>query len=340
VKYIDERNKNSLTRLDAVKSTLPPFCNSFFLGVAQTTSPLTRLNYAYDLGVFFNFLRTETETFNAKAPSDFAVTDLNKIEMFHVELFAEWLGKTNHERGKARKLSCLRSFFSYFFKRGEIEKNILPNIDLPKLHQKNIIRLDNDEAKRIISSAETGENLTKHQMDYHRKNGFRDTVILSFFLSTGVRVSELVGLDVRDLDLKNKLFRITRKGGNETVLYLTDDLCKLLYEYLSSRFGASHDVKSTLSQPLFVGPNGHERLGVRSVQNLVKKYALNAAPLKKISPHKLRSTFGTKLYRATGDIYAVADVLGHANVNTTRKHYAEITDDVKKRAIAAFAEMD
>ena len=331
--YIDERNKKTLELLDDAKRHLPPFTSQFFLGVAQTTQPLTRLNYAYDLGLFFKFLSTEIETFIGKKIIDFDTGDLDKLVIQDIELYAYHLSHTNGKRGVTRKLSCLRSFFAYYFKKGEIQRNILPNIDLPKLQQKNIIRLDNDEAKKLIETSKTGDNLTAGQKRFHGKNGFRDTVILTFFLSSGVRVSELVGLNVGDIDLKNLSFRITRKGGNETVLYMTRELCDLIDEYLHS-----HEEEAGLppsDRPLFLN-HKNERLGVRAVQNLVKKYAINAVPLKNISPHKLRSTFGTNLYHATGDIYAVADYLGHQNVNTTKKHYAAITEEIKKSAIQQF----
>ena len=329
MKYIDERNKKTLALLDNAKQHLPSFCNRFFLGIAQTTQPLTRLNYAYDLGVFFKYLSEDVEAFIGKKPSEFELEDLEKIETIHIELFTDWLSRNNNSpRGIMRKLSSLRSFFAYLFKRGEIQRNILPNVDLPKLHNKNIIRLDKDESERIVKDARDGQNLTKGQRRFYSKNSFRDTVILEMFLSSGMRVSELVGLNVGDIDLKNMSFRVTRKGGNESVLYMTKEVCGLVSEYLA-RASALNNA------PLFLNPLG-ERLGVRAVQNLVKKYANTAAPLKKISPHKLRSTFGTNLYQATGDIYAVADYLGHQNVNTTKKHYAAITEEVKKEALQQF----
>jgi len=339
MKYIAERNKKTIELLDKAKMELPNFCNRFFLGFSQTTQPLTRLNYAYDLGVFFRFLSAETDTFQGKKIQDYQISDLEKVEIFHIELFADWLGGNNSERGKMRKLSCLRSFFAYFFKKGEITKNILPNIDLPKQHSKNIVRLDKDEATKIVDGARTGADLTKGQRRFHTKNGFRDTVILTFFLSSGMRVSELAGLNASDIDIKNSSFRITRKGGNETVLFMTKELCALMQEYLQNHnmLCSTSDIQHDI--PLFIGLQG-ERLGVRAIQNLVKKYARTAAPLKNISPHKLRSTFGTNLYRATGDIYAVADVLGHQNVNTTKKHYAAITEDVRKNAINLFEQSD
>jgi len=339
VKYIEERNKVTLGRLDEQKRLLPPFCASFFLGIAQTTSPLTRLNYAYDLGVFFDFLTTKVAEFVGKKPTELTLKDLEKVDTFHIELFADTISKTNGERAKCRKLSALRSFFAYYFKRNQIEKNIMPNVDLPKIHDKNIIRLDGDEVKNIVELPQDGHDLTIGQKRFINKNGFRDKVILTFFLSTGIRVSELVGLNIGDIDLKNGTFRATRKGGNETILFMTNELCDILRQYIGcydTHTTISCNIRADVNRPLFVGPDGKTRLGVRSVQNLVKKYARVITPLKKISPHKLRSTFGTNLYRATGDIYAVADVLGHANVNTTRKHYAEITADVRRNAISKF----
>ena len=150
------------------------------------------------------------------------------------------------------------------------------------------------------------------------------------FLGTGIRISECVGLNIDDFDFEQNAFVVTRKGGKEVILYLSDEVADALKDYLAER-------KEIEALP------GHEnafflsiqrrRITQRAVENMVKKYAAIAAPLKKkISPHKLRSTFGTNLYRETGDIYLVADVLGHSDVNTTRKHYAAIAEDHRRIA--------
>ena len=258
MKYIEERNKKVFKLLDNAKSSLPGFCNRFFLGVSQTTAPLTRLNYAYDLKAFFEFLSTEVDIFIGRKHTDFDISDLDKIETWHVELFVDMLGRTNGERAKMRKLSCLRTFFKYFFKKGEIKSNMLPNVDLPKLHEKSIVRLDRDEVVKIIKESSDGLGLTKGQRRFHGKLSMRDTAILTFFLSTGVRVSELVGLNIGDIDLKNGSFRVTRKGGNETVLYMTDELKDTMTDYLSDSDYADNDANA----PLFVSIQG-TRIGVR-----------------------------------------------------------------------------
>lgn len=328
MKYSEIRDQNTLRLLEEAKQKLPAFCNRFFLGISQTTAPLTRLNYAYDLKNFFEFLTTETDIFHEHPIKSLQVTDLNKVETFHVELYADWLSKTNKERAKVRKLSCLRSMFAYFFKKGDIKSNILPNVDLPKVREKPIVRLEGDEVTKMINLASAGGGLSYHQMRYHNKLALRDMTILTFFLSSGCRVSELVGLNRGDIDLRNASFRVTRKGGNETILYMSSELVQIMTEYL----GATHEDDLPIdSAPLFTSLQG-TRISVRAVQNMVKKYASQAAPLKNISPHKLRSTFGTNLYHATGDIYVVADVLGHSDINTTKKHYASQSEENKRRA--------
>ena len=138
-----------------------------------------------------------------------------------------------------------------------------------------------------------------------------------------------VGLNDNDLNFNDNSFIVTRKGGSKSILYFDDDVANALLRYID--YKQQNDILEE-GAPLFLSNQG-KRLTVRAVENLVKKYAQIVSPLKKISPHKLRSTYGTQLYKATGDIYIVADVLGHKDVNTTRKHYAAISED-NRRAVA------
>lgn len=316
MKYIVERDLQTMEQINNVLLNLPPFCHAFFLGIEQTTSPLTRLGYARDLEIFFNYLIQETEKFNQYEISNFEKEDLNKITIDDLELYISFLTHYrknenehfNGERGKMRKMATLRSFFKYFYRRGDLKENIMTKIDLPKIREKSILRLTDDEVAKMITAA--------------AKNP-RDEMIISLFLLSGIRVSELVGLDYQDIDLKNKTFLITRKGGKQTILHMGQQLHDKFVDYF-----ALYDWTPTT--PLFT-KCGH-RLSVRAVENIVKKYATIAAPLKKISPHKLRSTYGTNLYKATNDIYIVADILGHKDINTTKKHYAAISEDIRIKA--------
>jgi site-specific recombinase XerD len=143
-----------------------------------------------------------------------------------------------------------------------------------------------------------------------------------------MRVSECVGINIKDIDFKNNAIKVVRKGGNEVFLYFGKEVQVALEDYLEERQHAI--TKEENEDALFLSSQG-KRITVRAVQNLVKKYS-SSITIKKISPHKLRSTYGTNLYQETGDIYLVADALGHADVNTTRKHYAEIEDQKRRKA--------
>ena len=237
----------------------------------------------------------------------------------------------NHELSIKRKLCAIRSFYDYLFKHQRISANIPQLVDLPKTHEKPIIRLDLDEVERILAVAETGEQLTGRQQAYQKLTARRDYAILSLFLGTGIRVSELVGMNITDVDLEENAFLVTRKGGNQVVLYFPPEVAEALAEYITER--EQIETLPGHEDALFLSLQ-KRRITQRAVQNLVKKYAACAAPLKsKISPHKLRSTYATNLYHSTGDIYLVADMLGHTSVDTTRKHYADMTD--RRRRMAA-----
>ena len=182
----------------------------------------------------------------------------------------------------------------------------------------------------MLELAQNGDQLTDHQQKFQKITAKRDYAILSLFLGTGIRVSECVGINIGDVDLENNAFIVTRKGGNQVVLYFPPEVAEALADYMQER---SHtEAVEGHEDALFLSLQ-RKRITQRAVQNLVKKYAAVAAPLKsKISPHKLRSTYATNLYNETGDIYLVADVLGHTSVDTTRKHYADMTDARRRMA--------
>lgn len=334
-------------RLRELLRELPQICSDYFMAIEQLTSPLTRLSYAYDLKLFFQYLSDEIPKFNGKLSVDFTIDDIRQVTKRDLERYARYLtfyvkdetlddGEhvsheiTNHEYGIKRKYASLRAFYKYLFTEGLIESNVSLLVPLPKLHDRAIIRLDIDEVARILDIAESGQGLPKTCKKYHNVTKKRDLAMLSLFLGTGIRISECVGLNIDDFDFEQNAFVVTRKGGKEVILYLSDEVADALKEYLKERLEIEtlpgHENAFFLSIQ-------RRRITQRAVENMVKKYATIAAPLKKkISPHKLRSTFGTNLYRETGDIYLVADVLGHSDVNTTRKHYAAMAEDHRRMA--------
>lgn len=335
--YTERNNKNLQTLERLLDEEMPSFCYDYFLSIDSRTSTLTRLNYAHDLKIFFYFLQEKKFRGNKKI-KEFTLVDLESVSSTDVELFLSYLshyfyaGKehTCSEQAKARKLSSLRAMFKFYFNRGLIAVDNSAKVSSPKLHEKPIVRLDSDEVFNIIETAESGYGLTAHQRVYHDKNKVRDTAIIMLFLGTGIRISELVGLNNDDLNFKDNSFVVTRKGGNKAILYFDEDVAAALKRYIDYKEENAIDAKDPTA--LFISAN-KRRITVRAVENLVQKYAKIVSPLKKISPHKLRSTYGTQLYKATGDIYVVADVLGHKDVNTTRKHYAAISEETRKGVV-------
>lgn len=338
--YFAERNTKNAILLKKIKSELPYFCEEFFLGIDSKTTMLTKVNYARDLKIFFKFLVSEIYEFNGKKIKDLVLEDLNKITATHLEIYLNYLNyyvddnsesHSNTNKTKARKISSLRSFFGYMYKKEKIKENVTLKIDIPKINEKEIIRLDINEVVEILNLAENGEKFTKNKKAFFEKTKYRDFAMLSLFLGTGIRISELVGLNIKDFNFEDNSFVVTRKGGNRMILYYSSEVKNALIKYLE--FRKENEENLTEDSPFFISLQ-NKRINVRSVENLVKKYAKMIAPLKKITPHKLRSTFGTNLYQETKDIYVVAEVLGHKDINTTRKHYAAISENLRRDALS------
>lgn len=342
MEYREEQDKKMVVKIREKLRELPDFCREFIRSLNETTSVKTRLGYTYDLKIFISYLVGDGGPLEGKNIKELTVKDLSGINSKDISGFMDYLtyytkenddGEeievTNSEKGKSRKLATVRRLFSYFYKQEELEANPAALVETPKIHEKNIIRLEPDEAARLLDEIESGEKLTDSQKKYHHFTKPRDLAMVTLLLGTGMRVSECVGIDIKDIDFDVNGVRIVRKGGNETILYFGSEVEKTLKDYL--------DIRENIN-----AQNGHEdalflsiqnkRINIRSVQNLVKKYSKLVTGMKNISPHKLRSTYGTTLYRETGDIYLVADVLGHSDVNTTKKHYAEMSDQNRRKA--------
>ena len=336
--YHEQEDIENTKRIRGILKELPPFCTDFFRGIEPRTSARTRLAYAYDLKTFFDFLKQANPEIKSKELRDLPLSLLDEIKLMDLEEYMEYLkcystekreDLMNTERGIMRKVSTVKSFYNYFYRTERIQNNPASLLQLPKIHEKEIIRLDVDEVARFLDEVEDGECLTEKQKAYHAKTKLRDLAMMTLLLGTGLRVSECVGLNINDVDFRNGGLRIHRKGGKEVIVYFGAEVEYALQDYLSER---EHIVPEEGSEEALFLSMQRKRINVRSVEKMVKKYAQLVTPLKKITPHKLRSTYGTNLYRETGDIYLVADVLGHSDVNTTKKHYAALEDERRRSA--------
>ena len=341
VTYHEQTDVENTLRLRDVLKTLPPFCRDFFRAIEPRTTTKTRISYAYDIRIFFQFLLEQNPAFRDWSIDAFTVDVLDQLTAVDLEEYEEYLKvyqagdktETNGERGLKRKMSSLRSFYAYYFKREMIHTNPTVLVDVPKIHQKSIIRLEADEVALLLDYIEHGgDDLTGQKKVYYEKTKDRDLALVTLLLGTGVRVSECVGLDIEDVDFKNNGIKVTRKGGNEMVVYFGPEVEKTLKNYLEVR---KNIIPVEGHEHALFYSTQRKRIGVQAVENLVKKYARQVTTTKKITPHKLRSTYGTALYQETGDIYLVADVLGHKDVNTTKKHYAALDDSRRRQAATA-----
>ena len=344
--YRENVDAKRILQVREIARELPQACGDFLRSIAITTSTLTRLAYAIDLNTFFHFLHEERYFFSQKPVPLYTDEDLGQLTQSDLTAYTEYLTYylkqddaenptqervlVNHDLAIKRKLCSIRSFYDYLFKNQRIASNVTELVPLPKIHDKPILRLSKTEMMKILSTAQTGSEMSKGQQRFQRITARRDYAMLALFLGTGIRVSECVGINLTDLDMENNAVLVTRKGGNQVVLYFPPEVADALGEYLEER----KDIEALPGHEdaLFLSLQ-KRRITQRAVQNLVKKYASIAAPLKpRISPHKLRSTYATNLYHETGDIYLVADVLGHTSVDTTRRHYADMTDARRRMA--------
>ncbi|MBQ1376887.1 MAG: tyrosine-type recombinase/integrase [Lachnospiraceae bacterium] len=329
--------KNTLKLRELIRD-LPPYTKAFFRGIEPQTSSRTRIAYAYDLNVFFRYLHENNSVFSKKEIKEITLCELESLTPMDIEEYLDYVKvyvsettgqHVNELSSVKRKLASLRTFYKYFYMKELITYNPVALVAMPKLHEKNIIRLDADEVAELLDNVESGNRLTDRQLKFHEKTKVRDLALLTLLLGTGIRVSECVGLNMQDVDMKNAGISIHRKGGKEVTVYFGEEVEEALSAYLDER----EDIipESGHEDALFLSSQ-KKRISVRSVENLVKKYTGTVNTSKHITPHKLRSTYGTSLYQATGDIYLVADVLGHSDVNTTRKHYAALEDQQRRSA--------
>lgn len=335
--YNEQVNKEIIIKMREVLKDLPKFCGIFFNGIDATTLPRTKLGYAYDLRIFFNYIIENNPKYHEAIMHELPIELLDELNTLDLEEYMNYLKLyekdnieyTNNEQGLKRKFSALRAMYNYFFNHEMIKNNPAVKVKMPRVHEKAIVRLEPNEIAKLLDEVESGDSLSKKQKQYHNKTKVRDLAILTLLLGTGLRVSECVGIDLKDINYDICGVKVRRKGGKESVVYFGEEVLDALLDYLEER---KHMIPAEGHENAFFLSSQMKRIGVRTVEKLVTKYASLVTSIKHITPHKLRSTYGTTLYQETGDIYLVADVLGHSDVNTTRRHYAAQEDERRRRA--------
>ena len=241
--YAEQRAKQLLLLTRDVLKELPGVCAEFIQAIDATTQPMTRYAYVCDLKMFCEFLVAELPKFAGKSVELLDESDFDRVTARDIRTYLDYLGyyvkdeseRTNAELGKMRKLSSLRSFYEFLFKNEYVQSDVSKLVDMPKRHDRPIIRLEIDEVARMLDAVESGKGLSERQRRYNEHTKLRDLAILTLFLGTGIRVSELVGLNIDDIDFSINGFLITRKGGNQAILYFPDEVADVLHRYLDAR---------------------------------------------------------------------------------------------------------
>lgn len=321
--FTDEQNKNNLQKTKRIISELPGYVSDYFTARRSNTTTKTALSYAYDLRKFFVWLQANISELSHMELRSIPLENLSMLTARDIEEYIYFLQtdseNINHSAGIDRKLSVLSSFFRYLYKNDMVPNNPCDKVIKPKATKDTrIIKMTSDEVKAFLNAIERGsEAFSAHQANYLKKTRTRDLAIATTLLGTGIRVSECVGLDIKDIDFKNNRIKVTRKGGKIQNVPLSDEVVEALNSYLLERNKIAVDTDALFLSTL------KNRISVGAVENMVNKYAEAIGTAYRITPHKLRKTYGTTLYEETGDIYLVASALGHENINTTKEHYAK-----------------
>jgi integrase/recombinase XerC len=265
------------------------FC--LHLETERNLSPHTLAAYGRDLHQFSSFVRKERgERVTA-----------GDVDHLLLRRYLAQLGKSTRKSSQGRKLAAIRSFYRYLLRVGDVSRNPAELVTAPKREQRLPFHLDIDQATSLMEAPSE-----------EAKNGLRDRAILETLYSSGLRVSELTGLDIRDLDLGSGMLRVMGKGGKERIVPLGSRAVRAVGEYLAGRGGVT-------SGPLFLNSRG-ERINRRSVTRIVDAHVLRIASFKRISPHTLRHTFATHMLEGGADLRAIQELLGHASLSTTQKY--------------------
>lgn len=327
-KYITEINK------------LPDYCRRYFDAMQDKFTAATKYVYAVDLKIFFEWLSAQL---NKEKALDVTLEDLSSLTEDDINSYLSYLSEYEYEgkvyantaAGKSRKITTLRSFFKYFKRRELISKNVMEYIEIPKVRKKEIVILSPDEQQNIFDVAEKGSNKSERAKKFHEKTVKRDLAILTLFLGTGIRVSELVNINDQDIDFKEQRILIVRKGGNQQFVYFGNEVSAALLEYMEDErptlLGYKNGNDIPVDSPVFISLK-HQRITTRMVEIIIKNYAKAVIPSSvKITPHTLRKTYGTMLYYQYKDIYLTQKALGHTTPQTTIKYYTKFDEEQLKR---------
>jgi integrase/recombinase XerC len=293
---------------ESLESSLSAFLDGLRLN--RNASVHTVRAYESDLSQFLSFL-AEVRHVPVKALGT-AHVDLDAVRGFLGHLYH----RGNSRSSAARKLAAVRTFSRYLQRHGALDRDPASLVGTPKREERLPVHLDIDEVQRLIETPDLTDPL-----------GRRDRAILELFYASGLRLSELVGLDLEDVNLSRRVVRVLGKGGKERIVPFNTPAASAIRTYLKDRMALRDAVLAVrtsarprrIDEPLFVNYRGR-RLTPRSVHRLVRRYVAACSARLGISPHALRHSFATHLLQRGADLRTIQELLGHARLSTTQRY--------------------
>lgn len=312
----------------------PDLLNSFldYLDSALDKSQNTIKEYNYDLVTFFKYLKLDNLNDNTNSISDdnskniiindITINDLKKLTLEDLYTYTAYLKniKKNNAATRARKVASLKSFFNYLcINQKLLDINPAQNLETPKIGKRLPKYLTLEESRQLLNNVEKIDS----------RNESRDYAIITLFLNCGMRLSELTGINISDIDFDNNKLNVIGKGNKERTIYLNKACIDAINKYIADR--PKPKMQSKKDNPLFLSER-KTRISQRMVQDIVKKY-LSATGLSKYSTHKLRHTAATLMYKyGNVDIRALQQLLGHESISTT-EIYTHVDNEIIRNAV-------
>ena len=294
--YRDQLDIKNNEKINELLNEMPEFVEYFYDHmVAKGRSTNTILGYMYEINVFLRFVQVIAKKESVK---QLAVSDLEKLRQNNIESYIAKSenGKNLSNNAKCRKLSVLKTLYTYYIGNEMITKNPTALTEGPKIKAHDVIRLTDSQVTALLNAIRNQDKMTEHAIRYNERMVSRDLAIMMTLLGTGMRISELVGLNVSDIDKtdeKKRYLRIVRKGGDEDKVRVIDPVYNAITDYMQK--SRSQLVGSSRENALFISIRG-TRMSVNAIQKMLEKYCEKTGLPDNISPHKMRATFTTKVY--------------------------------------------
>ena len=348
---IIKKENDIFLQCEELEKQMPGFLRGFFAYLRGNVLPMTRLAYLHDIRFFLQYLICETDLTAAEDIKQIKLEDLQQVQSVDVNMFIDYCRKYKIETDKAvylyensnktlaRKKSSVSVLFKYLYRDGLVEKNITDGFDpirVSRPGEKEIKALQDDEVMIMLDAVSSGTGLTDRERIYWEKTKLRDKAILIFFVTYGLRLSELQQLNISSFNFARGEFKIFRKRGKESVIPLNKSATEVINDYIELERPSEDKISQEEDKDaLFLSLQG-KRMTERQIRELVKKYtsiALHTSRKGGYSPHKLRATAATSLIGRGNSIYDVAALLDHEQVTTTQlyaRHKADVKRDLVK----------